>query len=126
MGLSLNMGRGIKIALPGYDAFTDTDPDHFALYVDSDDPNDYVLIKEDQVATVSVTSSPNNIAHGLGYVPFCLVFAETSSGVWRKLFSHPVNSSGFWFEVDATNLVLHNTSGTNRNFSYHIFLDNIT
>ena len=66
------MGRGIKIALPGYNAFTDTDPDHFALYVDQDDPTDYVLLKEKEKDTISVSSS-TPISHGLGYVPLCLI-----------------------------------------------------
>ena len=118
------MGQTIKVALPGYDAFSDTDPDHFALYVDNDDPNDYVLIKEKVKATVAVNGTVN-IAHSLGYVPFCLVFAEVSSGVWRKLYSHPINSSGYWFEINATNLVLLNDTGTSKNFQYHIFYDNI-
>lgn len=119
------MGRGIKIALPGYDAFNDTDPDHFALYVDQDDPTDYVLLKEKAKATVSVVSS-TTIPHGLGYVPLCLVFAEITSGVWRKLFSRQIDGTGCWFEVDDTNLTLLNTTGSPKLFSYHIFLDNIT
>lgn len=117
------MAQGIKIVLPGYNAFTDTNPDHFALYVDQ--AVDYILIKEKLVATVSVNGT-TNIAHGLGYVPFCLVFAETSSGVWRKLFSVPIDSIGYWFEVNSTNLVLKNTTGVAKNFAYHIFYDNIT
>lgn len=117
------MARGIKIALPGYNALTDTNPNHFSLYVDQQ--VDYVLIKEKEKDTVSV-SSTTNIAHGLGYVPFCLVFAEISSGVWRKLFSRPIDSVGLWFEVDSSNLILRNTSGGAKNFAYHIFYDNIT
>jgi len=119
------MGQVIKIALPGYDAFTDTDPDHFSLYVDNDDSNDYILIKEKTNATIEV-SGTENVAHNLSYIPFCLVFAETTSGVWRKLYSHPINSSGFWFEINSTNLVLRNDSGTARDFSYYIFYDNVT
>lgn len=111
-----------KVALSGYNAETDTDPNHFALYVDQS--VDYILIKEKAVATVSVAGT-TNIAHGLGYVPFCLVFVETSTGVWRKLFSQPIGGSGYWFEVNSTNLVLRNT-GAAKNFSYHIFYDNIT
>jgi len=117
------MAKVFKIALSGFNATTDTDPNHFSLYVDQ--LVDYILIKEKTFATVSV-SSTTNIGHGLGYVPFCLVFAETSSGVWRKLFSAPIDGVGFWFEINATNLVLRNTSGGAKNYSYHIFYDNIT
>ena len=116
------MPNVIKVALPGYDVFTDTDPDHFALYVDQ--LVDYVLIKEKTPGTISVSGTVN-IAHGLGYVPLCLVFVEISAGVWRKLFSSPINGSGYWFEINSTNLVLRNT-GAAKNFSYHIFYDNIT
>ena len=120
-----NMGQVIKVALSGYDAFTDTDPNHFSLYVDNDDSNDYILIKEKTTDTIAVDGT-TNIAHNLAYIPFCLVFAEVSSGVWRKLYSHPIDSSGYWFEVNSTNLVLKNDTGTPKDFQYHIFYDNIT
>jgi hypothetical protein len=120
------MRQVIKIALPGYNAFTDTNPDHFALYVDPDERIDYVLIKEKTYATVSVASSDSEtIAHGLGYVPFCLVFVESSSGVWRKLFSRPLDGTGYFFEVTDTNLIIYNDSASAKSFSYHIFYDEI-
>lgn len=118
------MGRGIKIALPGYDAFNDTDPNHFSLYVDQDDPTDYILIKELTKNTISVTSS-ETIAHNLGYVPLVFVFAEVTSGVWRRLFSRDITGFGAYYTVDDTNLQLYNSGGARR-FAYHIFLDNIT
>ena len=120
------MQQVIKIAIPGYNAETDTNPDHFSLYVNPDERVDYVLIKEKSTATVNIgASSSTNIAHGLGYVPFCLVFAESSGGVWKKLFSRPIDSSGHYFTVDSTNLVIYNDSGTATNFSYHLFYDEI-
>lgn len=115
------MGKGIKLALPGYNAETDTDPDHFALYVDSDDPTDYVLIKELTSQEIAVVSS-QTIPHNLGYVPLCLVFGEVSSGVWRRMYSRDIGSFASYFEVDDTNLYIHGTG----NFAYHIFLDNVT
>lgn len=118
------MSQVFKIALPGYNAFTDTNPNHFSLYVDQ--LVDYVLIKEKSVATVNVTGTSQTIAHGLGYVPMCLVFAETSAGTWRKLFSRQIDGTLLWFEIDSTNLTLYNTTGSAKNFSYHIFYDNIT
>jgi len=116
------MAQIIKVALPGYNASTDTDPNHFALYVDQS--VDYILIKEKVTAQVSVTNS-QTIAHNLGYVPFCLVFVETSSGVWRKVFSRSIDSYAAYFTVDDTNLNLYCPSAT-KNFIYHIFYDNIT
>lgn len=118
------MKQVIKVALPGYNAETDTDPDHFALYVNPDERIDYVLIKEQSRKTVSV-SSTSNIAHGLSYIPFCLVFAEVSKSTWRKLFSVPLDGTGLWFEIDDTNLVLRNTTPDPVNFSYLIFYDRI-
>ena len=118
------MPQVAKIALSGYNALTDTDPDHFALYVDQ--KVDYVLIKEKTTATVNVPNGTTNIAHGLAYVPFCLVYMEVSDGVWRKLFGYPIAVTGGWFEIDGTNLELHNPTASAKNFIYHIFYDNIT
>ena len=117
------MAKVFKIALPEYNAETDTDPNHFSLYVDQ--LVDYILIKEKTKGAVSVNGT-ENIAHNLDYVPFCLVFVEVSAGVWRKLFSVPIDNYGCWFEIDETNLILRNTTGTAKSFSYNIFYDNIT
>lgn len=111
-----------KIALPGYDAYTDTDPDHFALYVDQ--ITDYILIKEKSEGVVSVTTS-QVIPHNLGYVPFCLVFVESSPGVWRKVYARSIDGYSPYFFVDDTNLTLENSGGA-KNFSYRIFYDNLT
>ena len=119
------MPKGIKLALPGYNATTDTDPNHFSLYVDQS--VDYILIKEKTPGNISIaanTSTP--IAHGLIYIPFCLVFAQWSAGVWRKLFSTPLDGSGLSFTIDGTNLTLINSTGSAVIFAYHIFYDNIT
>ncbi len=117
------MAKVFKIARPGYNAATDTNPDHFALYVDQ--VTDYILIKEKLSGIISVNGTVN-IEHGLNYVPLCFVFAEVSTGVWRKLFGFPIDSTGCWFEINSTYLVLKNTTGSAKNFSYKIFYDNIT
>jgi hypothetical protein len=120
------MQQVFKIALPGYNAFTDTNPDHFALYVDPNENVDYVLIKEKTFGTTSVNSSSSKaIAHGLGYVPLCFVFVESASGVWRKIFSRPLDGTGYYFEITSSNLTMFNDSGSAKNFSYHIFYDEI-
>jgi len=119
------MAEGIKVALPGYNATTDTDPNHFSLYVDQ--VTDYVLIKEKIVSSIVVSANTQlPIAHGLGYVPLCFVFAQVSPGVWRKLYSAALDGTGLYFTVDATNLVLANATGSKVLFAYHIFYDNIT
>ena len=117
------MPKVIKVALPGYNAETDTDPNHFSLFVDQE--VDYILVKEKMRRVVSV-SSETSVAHGLTYVPHCLVFAEVSTGVWRRLYSVALDGVGVWYEVDETNLVLKNTTGSAKDFSYQIFYDNIT
>lgn len=114
------MANGIKVALPGYDAFTDTNPDHFALFVDNS--VDYVLIKEKTRNTQSVNGT-SNIAHGLAYIPYCIAFVEVSAGVWKRLYSHPIDGSGYWFEINETNVVLRNTTGVAKTFAYYIFYD---
>lgn len=115
-----------KVALPGRNAYEDQDPDHFALFVDQ--RVDYILIKQKQKATVSVPSSISayNIAHNLGYIPFCLVFAEVSTGVWRKIHSTAIDGVALKYEISTTNLVLRNETGSAVNFSYWIFYDNVT
>lgn len=115
------MTQTIRVTLPTFDATTETDIDNYALYTD----DDYILIKEKARGSSSVNGT-TNIAHGLGYVPFCLVFAEISTGVWRKLFSHPLDGTGYWYEINDTNLVLRNSTGSAKSFSYYIFYDNIT
>lgn len=117
------MTQVLKIALPGYNAYTDTNPDHFALYVDQQ--VDYILIKEKVRGKVTF-SGTQTIAHNLGYVPFCMAFVEYVSGGWEKLYSRGIASSNYYFYVDTTNLVLINTSGIAKAFSYYIFYDNLT
>lgn len=116
-----------KIALPGYNATTDTNPDHFSLYVDQH--TDYVLIKEKTRSSISVAGSGGSqtIAHGLGYVPFVLVFYTSASGTYRKVHgaTDPALSNPY-FEVDTTNLVLKNPTANTVTMSYYIFYDNIT
>lgn len=117
--------NAIIVGLPGTDAEKTTDPNACALYVDQ--INDHILIKEKARGIVEVANNGTvNIAHGFTYVPFCLAFCEVSPGVWRKLFSAPIDGAGVWFEVNNTNLILRNTSGGAKNFAYYIFFDNIT
>ncbi len=113
----------VKMAKDGVDASSNTNPDNFVLYIDQ--TTNYVLIKEKVRGTTSVTSgfSGSNIAHGLGYVPLCFAFVQVSTGVWRKIFSTPLDGSGFWFTIDGTNLTLYNTSGSTKTFAYYIFYD---
>ena len=68
------MSNVFKVALPGYNAETDTNLDHFALYVDG--TTDHILIKEKTRGSVAVNNgSTVEINHNLTYVPFALAYA---------------------------------------------------
>jgi len=119
------MAKVIQIALHGNNVLTETDPDKFALFADQS--VDYILIKEKARGAINVANnSSQNIAHGLGYVPFALGFVEISAGVWKKIYSSPIDGSGVGFQVNSTNVVFSNSSGAAKNFAYYIFYDNIT
>lgn len=111
----------LRVALPGYDAKTDSDPYHFSLYSDEDN----ILIKEKQEGTISISShSYGTIQHNLGYVPLSYVFIEYSSNNWRRIDGSSFDYYDFY--VDNNYLVIHNTNSTTKNFSYRIFYDEIT
>lgn len=113
---------GIKVSLTGYDASTDTNIDHFALWVMSDDTADNILIKEKSRGSVSVgASSHEHIATGA--ILFCLVFVEESAGVYTKAYGEPFDSRGLYYIVDSTNLTLYNTTAGAKTFKYYIFYD---
>lgn len=116
------MSQVLRVALPGYNALTDTDPDHFALYSDED----WILIKEKTRGSISVSnSSEQTIAHGLNYVPLVFVFIEITSGVYQRVDGNSIDDS-FYFTVDDTNLYIGNYTGSSKNFIYHIFYDGLT
>jgi len=111
-----------KVGKDGINALTDNDPNNFVLYADQ--ITDYTLIKEKTRGSVSVNGT-QNVAHGLGYIPLCLVFCEISAGVYRKVFGPNYDGTGIYFRVDGTNLVLVNTTGGALDFSYYIFYDEV-
>lgn len=118
------MEQTIRVSLPGNNALTDADLDHYALIADEDN----ILIKEKLRGSATVNAfSSVNVAHGLGYIPFCLGFWEVSTGVFRKAFggSTSVSTSPF-FVVTSTDLVLRNPSAAAKVMKYYIFYDNVT
>ena len=112
------MKQVIKVALPGYNAETDTNPDHFALYSDED----WVLIKEKLRDSIEVDAfSSETITHNLGYVPFFAVYANNGTfGKW-------INGYNIYEEykcyATTTTLVLINSSASAITFQYYIFYD---
>lgn len=118
------MSQVIRVALPGYDALTDTNPDHFALY--TDETTDYVLIKEKLRGSVNLTNgSTSTILHNLGYVPFIIVFYERTSGVWKKLLGQDDTDESVSVTISTTSILIRNSSGGTRTFKYYIFYDQI-
>lgn len=111
----------IRISLPGYNALTDTNIDHFALYADADN----VLIKEKTRGSVSIANGGNqSIAHGLAYIPYVLVFAEVDTDKWSMVLgdSSDYNAN---IELNTTNLIIRNSLGSTKTFKYYIFYDQI-
>jgi hypothetical protein len=101
----------MRVALPGYDASTDTNPDHFALLSDED----WVLIKEfTRGSDVVVSGNSKTITHSLGYIPLVMVYTR-SGDIWSIL-------SGESVEVTSTTLKIFSNNGTQ--FKYYIFYDN--
>jgi len=138
------MKNVIRVALPDpnnpgqtYDAFTDTNLDHFALYTDEDN----VLIKEKTRGSFDIvgdgTGTTQTIPHNLGYVPFFLVFVldtQATAPAWAatnnkwKLLAH--NTAGasvpdYIAVADSTNLYITNFTAATISFKYFIFYDNV-
>jgi hypothetical protein len=106
----------IRVALPGYDALTDTNPDHFALYSDED----WVLIKEFRRDSVEIAHGDTEIiTHNLGYIPFFAVYAN---GEWVTGFNI---YSDYRAYATTTTLTLVNNNASTQTFMYYIFYDNM-
>lgn len=113
-----------KIALPGYNAQTDTDPNHFSLYVDQQ--VDYVLIKEKARGSKSVNNnSYDHVHHDLNYIPLVIVFLDNGDGSYQRLFGVAAGGGDTGYTVTTTQVIFSNYSGSTKNFLYYIFYDNI-
>ena len=119
------MGQVIRVSLPGYNALTDTDPDHFALYSDED----WVLIKEYTRGSISADSGGEPVSYTLDYISTILIYYQ-DGGIWKSLTGH-------YFDIDTGGLLphviidpvpgtfwLYGSSGTPTNFKYFICYDN--
>jgi len=129
------MTQTIRISLPGYNALTDTNLDHYALYADQDN----VLIKEKTRGSFTITGNGSQviqtIAHNLGYIPLFLVYVydlDFYLGINKwKLLAH--NSAGasvppYLAVADTTNLYVYNFLAASAGaiaFKYFIFYDNV-
>lgn len=118
------MGQVIRVSLPGYNALTDSNPDHFALYSDED----WVLIKESARGSISATSAGSPVIFfGFSYIPTVLVYYQ-ESGIWRSLTAQYTdmetgNDLPYMIMVEG-GMRLYGNSGTPTNFKYFICYDN--
>ena len=116
------MSNTIRVALPTYNALTDTNPDHFSLYADED----WVLIKEFARGTGTTSyGSITEITHSLGYIPFFLVYCQIAAAEYQLSFSY--NIYGGWrCYADTAKLYINNNLGSSfTNYRYYLFYDNI-
>lgn len=120
------MSNVLRVALPTYNALTDTNIDHFSLYTDDDN----VLIKEKARGTVSTSDVTTTIAHNLGYIPDFKAYVDDQFSFlfkgWKLIAAQEsaFSIAPFYAEADTTNLYLINNTGGSLDFIYYIFYDN--
>lgn len=118
-----------KTALPGYNALTDTDSDHFSLIADSNN----VLIKEKTRGSIDIDAyGEETISHGLGYVPLIFVFVKDvdDSNRWKLVphFQGIGDIPRYYYLVTTSNVTIYNANFAEETatFKYFIFYDEVT
>ena len=123
----------VTLSLVGYNSLTDTDPDHFALYVDDDETNEYILIKEFARGSSSINSNQTvDVSHNLSYAPFTIVYYDLGVEVFLGegnvivlIYGNGIyNEAATW--IDTTKIYMRNKSAGTKSFYYYIFYDNLT
>lgn len=109
----------MRVSLPGYDCLTDGTIDHYSIYADSDN----ILIKEQTRGTIVVPGFDGSVAHNLGYIPFYLVYGETSSGNYQLVNSFNIYAD--WQVSANTTHLLFSNRGSGSVATYYIFYDNL-
>ena len=126
------MSQVIRVSLPGYNALTDTDPDHFALYSDED----WVLIKEYNRGSVSASEEGTPVYYYLDYIPTIFAYYQDDS-IWRTVTGEFYNKDSFPIKVKKPYIIIIHIDGspvgsinffsnspTPTNFKYFICYDN--
>lgn len=115
--------RGIKIALPGYNALTDTDPSHFSLFVDGSD--DHVLVKEFSFFAGSIPSGGSSSGnHSLGYPPLTLGFVSVSAGEYQYTYGFSPFSD-YRVYTTTSSVIYENNGGSSIDVFFVVFYDQI-
>lgn len=117
------MGQVIRVSLPSYNALTDNNPDHFALYSDED----WVLIKELTRGSISATSAGVSITHNLGYIPTVFVYYKDGN-IWKSCTGENFDPNDLsirfpYVFLDSTKIYLIGNSGSQTDFKYFICYD---
>lgn len=114
------MTHTVRVSLPGYDALTDTDPDHYALIADDDN----ILIKECARGSFSIGAGGNaSFTHNLGYIPMFMAYMEDGTG---KKWMYGDGVYGLWrCYATTTKIYFENLDSSSRVVKYYLFYDNI-
>lgn len=119
------MSYTIRVSLPGYNALTDTNPDHYALYTDSN----WILIKEKARGSDTLSyGSADTISHGLSYVPMVFVWGEDSSGdlIFQGTPNNFSAQEQWYVQIDSSNVTITQAVGIgNFDYNYYIFYDEL-
>jgi hypothetical protein len=115
----------IRVSLPGYNALTDADPDHYALYSDED----WVLIKEKARGSAALGyGEDTNVPHNLGYFPFVLAWGEDADGNYilcTPRSSFELYNMWLMFIYDDEVVFLQGVDDGDKTVKYYIFYDRI-
>ena len=116
------MSYTIRVSLPTYNALTDSDPDHYALYTNSD----WVLIKEKARGSVEIEAYGSaEINHSLGYCPHFYAYGEVSSGRFSVINGYNLFGD-FTTYVSESSLHINSGIGSAVDARYYIFYDKMT
>ena len=119
------MGYTIRVSLSTYNALTDTNPDHYALYTDSD----WVLIKEKARGSITLGYlEDEDVSHDLGYFPLILAWGENADGNYALCTPRSsFDVYNTWFMSVYNNKVnfAQGVDDNDRVVKYYIFYDQI-
>jgi len=130
---------GAKISLPGYDASTDTDVQHFMLNSKYQTMKTYIVNTGSfSISNESYSQTNHNIltlTHGLGYKPMCTMYWKKSSGLigsdfWIEFhtgnytyIAWTVDTNSFYIDYKYIGSGTTGLSGANWTFKYYIFIN---
>jgi hypothetical protein len=118
----------LKVALPGYNALTDTNLDHYSVYSDQDN----ILIKEYSRFQGTISSGGSQtINHNFNYIPFFMSFAyqdygPDGAGTFYTQLGHNAFDVSCSAYSNNNTLTLSNYLGSAVPFTSYVFYDGFT